>query len=212
MPTSSHSYEALKKAIPSPPSPTPAKPSRPTYTDLESAPLLPESTEAELAESQKPFFDLLAKELRKVAKFYETEEGRLIDEGQALEREIEEEETREERERERETARWAAEDGENDHDGLDYVQEEGESQVGSLGVNLGGPAAGSQRGRLGRTRSSMSAHGRREYLVRPCARTGWIDISIFTRMLTNILSLMILFSVPSVKRVCVADQGHVRPV
>ena len=157
------SYEALKKAIPSPPSTTPAKPSRPTYTDLESAPLLPESTEAELAESQKPFFDLLAKELRKVAKFYETEEGRLIDEGQALEREIEEEETREERERERETARWASEGAEEGHDGLEFVEEEGgRDTLGTLGINVG---AGSQRGRLGRTRSSMSAHGRRESIT-----------------------------------------------
>ena len=93
-----------------------------------------------------------------MAKFYESEEGRLIDEGQALEREIEEEETREERERERETARWAAEDAENDHDGLGYVDEEGESTVGSLGVKLGTPAA--SRGRLGRARSSVSTHHR----------------------------------------------------
>lgn len=153
-----HSYEALKKAIPSPASPVASKPARPSYTDLESAPLLPSSNQDDISESHQPFFDLLAKELRKIAKFYESEEQRLIQEGQTLEKEIEDEETREERDREREVAEWAAQDRE-DGEGLQDVGEEGESTIGSLGVHLGGQVAAASRGRMSRSRSANGTRG-----------------------------------------------------
>lgn len=131
------SYEALKKAIPvsAPP------PRRSTYTDLESSPLLspPAGGAGDEAASHRPFFNLLTKELRKVSKFYEIEEGVLMEQVRGLQREIEEEEAREEKE--------LGEDVIWENNGED---DEGQGTVGGLGVQVG---TGS-RGRLARSRSS----------------------------------------------------------
>ena len=93
--------------------------------------------------------------------FYEHEEERLIEEGEALEREVQEEESREERERERDVAAWADEDRE---EALEDVGEEGESTIGSLGVFLNGGHGG--RERLSRSKSTSSTRGKSSSLLR----------------------------------------------